>query len=95
MANAVGTHPVFVDTSEALTVVVEEAKAVLADVDATAKDVTNAVADIEDAVEELAEPTPEPTPEPTVKVCPFCYSEIPYKATRCAHCTSVLESKND
>lgn len=37
----------------------------------------------------------EPTPEPTVKVCPFCYSEIPYKATRCAHCTSVLESKND
>ncbi len=37
----------------------------------------------------------EPAPEPTVKVCPFCYSEIPYKATRCAHCTSVLESKND
>ena len=37
----------------------------------------------------------EPTPEPTVKVCPFCYSEIPYKATRCAHCTSVLETKND
>ena len=37
----------------------------------------------------------EPTPEPTVKICPFCYSEIPYKATRCAHCTSVLETKND
>lgn len=37
----------------------------------------------------------EPIPEPTVKVCPFCYSEIPYKATRCAHCTSVLETKND
>ena len=33
----------------------------------------------------------EPAPEPTVKVCPFCYSEIPYKATRCAHCTSELE----
>ena len=33
----------------------------------------------------------EPTPEPTVKVCPFCYSEIPYKATKCAHCTSELE----
>lgn len=32
----------------------------------------------------------EPTPEPTVKVCPFCYSEIPYKATKCAHCTSDL-----
>lgn len=33
----------------------------------------------------------EETPEPTVKVCPFCFSEIPYKATRCAHCTSELE----
>ncbi len=33
----------------------------------------------------------EPVPEPTVKVCPYCYSEIPYKATRCAHCTSELE----
>ena len=33
----------------------------------------------------------EPAPEPTVKICPFCYSEIPYKATRCAHCTSDLE----
>ena len=33
----------------------------------------------------------EPVPQPTVKVCPFCYSEIPYKATKCAHCTSELE----
>lgn len=33
----------------------------------------------------------EPAPEPTVKICPFCYSEIPYKATKCAHCTSELE----
>ena len=33
----------------------------------------------------------EKTPEPTVKICPFCYSEIPYKATKCAHCTSELE----
>lgn len=33
----------------------------------------------------------EPVPEPTVKICPFCYSEIPYKATKCAHCTSDLE----
>lgn len=32
-------------------------------------------------------------PEPTVKICPYCYSEIPYKATRCAHCTSELEKK--
>ena len=29
--------------------------------------------------------------EPTVKICPFCYSEINYKATRCSHCTSELE----
>lgn len=35
----------------------------------------------------------EPIPEPTVKVCPFCFSEIPYKATKCAHCTSDLETK--
>lgn len=34
----------------------------------------------------------EPAPEPTVKICPYCYSEIPYKATRCAHCTSELEN---
>lgn len=35
----------------------------------------------------------EPTPEPTVKICPYCYSEIPYKATKCAHCTSSLEEQ--
>ncbi len=28
---------------------------------------------------------------PTTKKCPFCMSEIDIKATRCAHCTSVLE----
>lgn len=28
---------------------------------------------------------------PTTKVCPFCKSEIAIDATRCAHCTSVLE----
>ena len=27
---------------------------------------------------------------PTTKVCPFCKSEIPIGATKCAHCTSVL-----
>ena len=35
----------------------------------------------------------EPAPEPTVKICPYCYSEIPYKATKCAHCTSSLEDQ--
>jgi large conductance mechanosensitive channel len=29
--------------------------------------------------------------EPVVKECPFCYQEIPVKATRCAFCTSNLE----
>ena len=29
--------------------------------------------------------------EPTTKTCPYCLSEIPYKATRCSHCTSELE----
>jgi large conductance mechanosensitive channel len=28
---------------------------------------------------------------PTVKECPFCKSEIAIAATRCPHCTSVLE----
>ena len=30
----------------------------------------------------------------TTKVCPFCKSEIPLEATRCPHCTSILEEKN-
>lgn len=29
--------------------------------------------------------------EPTSKICPFCYSEINIKATRCPNCTSILE----
>ncbi|MCD7709299.1 MAG: large conductance mechanosensitive channel protein MscL [Clostridiales bacterium] len=28
---------------------------------------------------------------PTTKTCPFCISEIDVKATRCPHCTSILE----
>jgi large conductance mechanosensitive channel len=31
--------------------------------------------------------------EPETKLCPFCLSEIPYKATKCAHCASDLEEK--
>ena len=27
---------------------------------------------------------------PTTKKCPYCLSEIPIEATRCAHCTSEL-----
>lgn len=28
--------------------------------------------------------------EATTKVCPFCYTDIPLKATRCPNCTSML-----
>lgn len=36
---------------------------------------------------------PETPAEPTTKVCPFCKSEIAIDASRCPHCTSVLEEK--
>ena len=29
--------------------------------------------------------------EPETKLCKYCLTEIPYKATRCPHCTSELE----
>lgn len=28
---------------------------------------------------------------PETKLCPYCYTEISFKATRCPHCTSELE----
>lgn len=28
---------------------------------------------------------------PTTKECPYCLSQIPIKATKCAHCTSDVE----
>ncbi len=31
--------------------------------------------------------------EPTTKKCPFCCSEIDIAATRCPHCTSVVETE--
>ncbi len=34
---------------------------------------------------------PEAPADPTTKTCPFCQSEISIKATRCPHCTSVLD----
>ena len=36
-------------------------------------------------------PAEEAPAAPTTKVCPFCKTEIAIEATRCAHCTSVLE----
>ena len=32
----------------------------------------------------------EPVPDPTTKKCPYCFSVIPIKATRCGFCTSEL-----
>ncbi|OGP80505.1 MAG: mechanosensitive ion channel protein MscL [Deltaproteobacteria bacterium RBG_16_64_85] len=33
-----------------------------------------------------------PAAKPTTKECPHCLSNIPIKATRCAHCTSELKA---
>ena len=32
-----------------------------------------------------------PPPDPTTKDCPFCFSAIPIKATRCPQCTSDVK----
>ncbi|MEJ5314738.1 MULTISPECIES: large conductance mechanosensitive channel protein MscL [Anaerolinea] len=45
------------------------------------------------AVNRLRALKPEPaTPpaQPTTRECPYCFSTIPIKATRCPHCTSQL-----
>ena len=31
-----------------------------------------------------------PAANPTTRECPFCFTDIPVKATRCPHCTSTL-----
>ncbi len=36
---------------------------------------------------------PEAPAAPTTKKCPYCLSEVDIKATRCPHCTSVIEEK--
>ena len=33
-----------------------------------------------------------PAVAPTTKACPYCLSDIPMKATRCAHCTSEVRA---
>src|SRR5208282_4783901 len=35
---------------------------------------------------------PVPAPAPATKDCPYCYSAIPVKATRCPNCTSELRA---
>ena len=39
----------------------------------------------------IREKKQEPAPEPETKICPFCFSEINYKAVKCPHCTSDLK----
>ena len=36
---------------------------------------------------------PEEAPAPTTKKCPYCCTDIAIEATRCPHCTSVLEAE--
>lgn len=45
--------------------------------------------------ETTEEVAPKVEPELTTKVCPFCYTEINIKASRCPHCTSVLEDSKE
>lgn len=34
--------------------------------------------------------------EPTTKICPYCFSEINFKASKCPHCTSnLIEDKEE
>ena len=42
------------------------------------------------AVNQLKRKEEAPPPEPTDKDCPYCFTKIPIKATRCPHCTSQL-----
>lgn len=37
----------------------------------------------------------EEEPAPTTKKCPFCCTDIAIEATRCPHCTSVLEEEKE
>ena len=43
-------------------------------------------------VNKLQRPKSVPAGEPATKNCPFCYSLIPIKATRCPNCTSELKA---
>ena len=38
---------------------------------------------------------PEPPAGPQTKICPYCLSEVKYKATRCPYCTSELSDSTE
>lgn len=44
-------------------------------------------------INRLYRPAPAPAPSPTTKDCPYCFTSIPLKATRCPNCTSQLEGR--
>jgi large conductance mechanosensitive channel len=44
------------------------------------------------AINQLKREEEAPSEEPTTKDCPYCFSTIPIKAVRCAHCTSDLKA---
>jgi large conductance mechanosensitive channel len=39
----------------------------------------------------MKKPAPAPAAAPMTKECPYCLSEVPIRATKCAHCTSELK----
>lgn len=43
-------------------------------------------------INRLKREEPAPAVEPTTKDCPYCFSTINIKATKCAHCSSSLPS---
>jgi large conductance mechanosensitive channel len=43
-------------------------------------------------VNQLRLPKPAPAAAPTTKDCPYCFTSIPIKATRCPNCTSELKA---
>jgi large conductance mechanosensitive channel len=45
-------------------------------------------------VARLTAKKPAPAAAPTTKDCPYCYSNIPIRATRCPNCTSDLTKAN-
>jgi large conductance mechanosensitive channel len=44
------------------------------------------------AINELKRKEEAPPEEPTTKECPYCFSTIPIKAVRCAHCIADLKT---
>lgn len=46
-------------------------------------------------IKKYKEQVTEEPKEPETKICPYCLTEVKFKATRCPHCTSELEDKTE